>query len=52
MYHDEQIINDVLCWRNSPDAEWTPYTIQELSARIERMSRAIHDALQSLHASA
>lgn len=34
MYHEEQVINGVLCWRGTPDGEWTQYTIEALTIAL------------------
>ncbi len=36
MYYEESMINGVLCWRSTPDGEWTPFTVAELSTRVQR----------------
>ena len=35
MYKEERIIDGVLCWRGSPDGEFQPYTIEEISNLYE-----------------
>lgn len=37
MYYEEKIINGVMHWRGSPDDEFTPYTIEELSRRYSEL---------------
>ena len=34
MYHEEKVINGVLCWRSSPNGTWTQYTPEQLTKRI------------------
>jgi len=34
MYHEEQVINGVLCWRGTPDGEWTQYTPEALTIAL------------------
>jgi len=34
MYHEEKIVDGVLHWRHSPDGDWVPYSIEELSHRL------------------
>lgn len=34
MYHEEKIINGVLCWRNTPEGEWREYTQQQLTQML------------------
>jgi len=36
MYYEEKIIDGVLCWRNNPDDEFTPYTAEQLSRKYEQ----------------
>lgn len=41
MYHEEKVINGVLCWRGTPDGEWTQYTSEALTiALTSERSRA------------
>ena len=35
MYYEEKIINGVLCCRTTPDGIWQPFTLEELSTRLE-----------------
>jgi hypothetical protein len=37
MYYEEQIVNCVLCWRNNPYGNWTPFSIQELTNKIKQL---------------
>ena len=39
MFFEERIIDGVLCWRQHPDAVFTPYTIEELSKRAMEGAR-------------
>ena len=34
MYHEEQVIDGVLCWRGAPDGEWTQYTAEALTVAL------------------
>ena len=34
MFYEEQIINGVLMFRHTPDGEWVPYSIEDMSKRI------------------
>lgn len=34
MYHEEKVIDGVLCWRGTPDGEWTQYTLQALTSAL------------------
>lgn len=34
MYHEEKVINGVLCWRGTPDGEWKQYTAEALTTAL------------------
>lgn len=34
MYHEEKVINGVLCWRGTPDGEWQQYTPEALTVAL------------------
>ena len=34
MYHEEKVINGVLCWRGTPDGEWEQYTAESLTIAL------------------
>lgn len=34
MYHEEQVIDGVLCHRGTPDGEWEPYTLKALTIAL------------------
>ena len=34
MYHEEKIIDGVLCYRGLPDGEWEPYTLEALTIAL------------------
>ena len=34
MYHEEKVINGVLCWRGTPDGEWQKYTPEALTIAL------------------
>ena len=40
MFYEEQIINGVLCFRNTPNGEWNEFTIQQLSDKCVDLKRA------------
>jgi hypothetical protein len=60
MYHEEKVINGVLCWRGSPDGEWTPYTAEGLtvaltaerarSKDLEALAMKAHEKLELVRA--
>lgn len=35
MYYEEREIDGVLCWRNNPNSEFTPYTAKELTSTVQ-----------------
>ncbi len=35
MYYEEKIIDGIMHWRGTPDGEFKPYTLKELSQRYE-----------------
>jgi len=43
MYKEEKVINGVLCVRYKPDAEFTPYTVEELTTRVLEDETRIHN---------
>lgn len=34
MYHEEKVIDGVLCWRGTPDGKWTQYTAEALTIAL------------------
>jgi len=34
MYYEEKVINGILCYRFSPDAEWKEFTAEKLTMRL------------------
>ena len=34
MYHEEKVINGVLCWRGTPDGKWAPYTLEAMTIAL------------------
>ena len=45
MFYEEQIINGVLMFRHTPDGEWMPYSIEDMSKRIVDIE-SLNDALK------
>lgn len=41
MYYDEQIINGVLHWRGTPNGEWIPKNLHQLTERIVELEARI-----------
>lgn len=34
MYHEEKVIDGVLCWRGTPDGEWVQYSLESLTIAL------------------
>lgn len=34
MYHKEEIIDGILCYKSSPNDDWHPYTLEALTDKI------------------
>lgn len=59
MYYKEQIVDGVLCWKGTPDGEWTPMSpekmtrkimqlkieVEMLKSKLERESRRLHEPI-------
>jgi len=43
MYYEEKVIDGVLCWRNKPGGQWTPFANAQLTARLLNMEDRISD---------
>jgi hypothetical protein len=41
MYYDEQVIDGVLCHRGTPDGEWTPFTAEQLTTKLQEAKAAV-----------
>ena len=50
MYHEEKVIDCILYHRNTPDGEWTPYTLEALAIALmaEREQNEKHLCLWSV----
>ena len=42
MYFKERIISGVLCWQDTPDGPWTPYTIEQLSKLAKERGEQVY----------
>ena len=40
MFYEEQMVNGIMCWRNTPTGEWTQFTIEELSQRYSLVKKS------------
>ncbi len=43
MYKREEIINGILCHKSSPDGDWEPYTIEQLSNLVVSQDKELTD---------
>ena len=41
MYYEEKVVNGVLCWRGTPEGEWTPWPLEGLTARVIRIEKQL-----------
>jgi len=39
MYHSETVIDGILHYRDTPQAKWKPYTIQEITKKHEKLRK-------------
>lgn len=37
MFHEEKVINNILCYRNSPNDNFREYTKEALTARVKKL---------------
>lgn len=42
MYHEEKIIDGVLCWRGTPRGEFIQYTAEELTQKIVALREQLY----------
>ncbi|MHC4648889.1 MAG: hypothetical protein ACYTBJ_25835 [Planctomycetota bacterium] len=47
MYHEEKVIDGILCHRTTPDGYWIPYTLEAMTIalRAERTQNEKHRTL-------
>lgn len=38
MYYEEKIINDILCYRHSPNGKWMEFTKEKLTSKIKALT--------------
>ena len=41
MYHEERVIDGILCWRGTPDGEWIQFTPKALTEIIAALLRKL-----------
>jgi len=39
MYHEEKIIDGILCWRSTPQGDWIAYTAEQLTEKLTQAKR-------------
>ena len=40
-YYKEEVVNGVLCWRESPNGTWIPMAPKAMTARIQRLEKEL-----------
>lgn len=48
MYHEERVVDGVLCWRSLPNDNWTPFTAKELTAMLQESKRELEHSNRQL----
>lgn len=48
MYYKEEIVNGILCWRGTPKGKWKEFSKEELTARIDKLERALIEKTENL----
>jgi len=46
MYYEEKIINGVLCYRSTPSSEFKPFTVEELSKKVESYKKKYKEVIE------
>ena len=41
MYYKEEVVDGVLCWKNSPDGEWKQFSSKELTKQLIDLKRSL-----------
>lgn len=49
MYYEEKVIGGWLCWRGSPNGGWTPFTTEELTAKLIKARETIDNARATMN---
>jgi hypothetical protein len=42
MYHEDAVILGVLCWRSTPDGDWTEYTAHQITRMLVAREARVH----------
>ena len=48
MYHEERIINGILCWRGTPTGEFIPYSNEQLIGKILQLVESMKNDLKNI----
>jgi len=48
MFYEEQVVDGVLCFRNTPDGEWEPLSASDLTAELMGARQLIKGLRQQL----
>ena len=46
MYHVEKIINGVLCFKSTPNGEWIPFSVQEITRRLKQTKTSLKNMIE------
>lgn len=46
MYHEERMVDGVMCYRTDPNDNFTPYTLEQLSQRYAATCRQMSDQFE------
>lgn len=42
MYHEERVINRILCFRTTPKGKFIPYSLEQLTEKIQKMKDELY----------
>ena len=48
MYFEQKIVNGILCYRHGSDAEWMPYSAEDLTGMLENYHKYRHEFFRIL----
>lgn len=41
MYYKEEVVNGILCWKDTPNGKWNPFTSEQLTMQLMTAKRAL-----------